>query len=215
MLDLFVKKEISDEEVMKKFQNGKTGSFDILLKRHSGGVLRFVMKMTGGNKVHSEDLLQEIFLKVIERKSRYDSEQKFTTWLYSVARNHCIDYLRSESYRRHSSLDAPLSEPESVSASVLEIVKSGDRGQEDKIYDREVGELINKGINSLKQEFKEVFILKEIEGLSLKEIADITESPLGTVKSRLRYAYQDLRKVFKESGYFDERPNAKGVVSSS
>lgn len=215
MLDLFVKKEISDEECMKKFQNGNSGSFDLLLKRHSGGVLRFIMKMTGGNKAHGEDLLQEIFLKVIERKSRYDSAQKFTTWLYSIARNHCIDYLRSESYRRHSSLDRPLSELDQSGAVVLEIVESSDRGQEDKLYDREVGELINKGINSLKQEFKEVFILKEVEGLSLKEIADITESPLGTVKSRLRYAYQNLRQVFRESGYFDEGQNAKGVVSSS
>ncbi len=165
MLDLFVKKEISDEEVMKKFQNGNSGSFDILLKRHSGGVLRFIMKMTGGNKTHGEDLLQEIFLKVIEKRNRYDSEQKFTTWLYSIARNHCIDYLRSESYRRHSSLDAPLSESDKSGTVVLEIVKSSDRGQEDKRYDKEVGELINKGINSLKQEFKEVFILKEVEGL--------------------------------------------------
>jgi len=98
---------------------------------------------------------------------------------------------------------------------VLEIVKSSDRGQEDKLYDKEVGELINKGINSLKQEFKEVFILKEVEGLSLKEIADITESPLGTVKSRLRYAYQNLRQVFRESGYFEEGQKAKGVLSSS
>ncbi|MGB3365101.1 MAG: sigma-70 family RNA polymerase sigma factor [Thermodesulfobacteriota bacterium] len=215
MLDLFVKKEISDEEVMKKFQNGNSGSFDILLKRHSGGVLRFIMKMTGGNKTHGEDLLQEIFLKVIEKRNRYDSEQKFTTWLYSIARNHCIDYLRSESYRRHSSLDAPLSESDKSGTVVLEIVKSSDRGQEDKLYDKEVGELINKGINSLKQEFKEVFILKEVEGLSLKEIADITESPLGTVKSRLRYAYQNLRQVFRESGYFEEGQKAKGVLSSS
>ncbi|MGB2692964.1 MAG: sigma-70 family RNA polymerase sigma factor [Thermodesulfobacteriota bacterium] len=215
MLDLFVKKEISDEEVMKKFQNGNSGSFDILLKRHSGGVLRFIMKMTGGNKTHGEDLLQEIFLKVIEKRNRYDSEQKFTTWLYSIARNHCIDYLRSESYRRHGSLDAPLSESDKSGTVVLEIVKSSDRGQEDKLYDKEVGELINKGINSLKQEFKEVFILKEVEGLSLKEIADITESPLGTVKSRLRYAYQNLRQVFRESGYFEEGQKAKGVLSSS
>lgn len=211
MLDLFVKKEISDEEVMKKFQSGKPGNFEILLKRHSGGILRFIMKMTGGNKAHGEDLLQEIFLKVIERKDRYDSEQKFTTWLYSIARNHCIDYLRSESFRRHSSLDAPLSVSDEGGDSVLEIVESKDRDQEDNIYDREVGELIDKGVKSLKQEFKEVFILKEVQGLTLKEISDITDSPLGTVKSRLRYAYKNLRKVFRESGYFDEGTLQKGV----
>ena len=214
MLGLFIKKEISDERAMKRFQDGDVGSFDVLLKRHSAGVLRFIMKMTGGNKAAAEDLLQEIFLKVIEQKNRYDAEQKFTTWIYSIARNHCIDYLRSESYRRHSSLDASLSETQEGGAAVLEIVKSEDRGQEDKLYDKELGELINSGINSLKEEFKEVFVLKEIQGLSLKEIADITESPLGTVKSRLRYAYQNLREVFRESGYFEERQKAKGVSSS-
>ena len=213
MLGLFAKKEISDEEAMRGFQNGNTESFDILLKRHSGGLLRFIMKMTAGNKTHSEDLLQEIFLKVIERRDRYDSSQKFTTWIYSIARNHCIDYLRSESYRRHSSLDAPLSETEQAGAVVLEIVKSDDPGQEDKIYNRELKELLDAGVNSLKEEFKEVFILKEIEGLSLNEIADITGSPLGTVKSRLRYAYQNLRKTFSESRYFEERQKAKGVSS--
>lgn len=210
MLGLLAKKEISDEEAMRKFQNGNGGSFDILLKRHSGGVLRFVMKMVGSNKSHAEDLLQEIFLKVIERRSKYDPDQKFTTWLYSIARNHCIDYLRAENYRRHSSLDAPLSRVEE-GAVVLEIVRSEDRGQEDKLYDKEVRELIDKGIKGLKEEFKEVFLLKEVEGLSLKEIAEITESPLGTVKSRLRYAYQNLRQVFTESGYFEERQKVKGV----
>ncbi len=97
---------------------------------------------------------------------------------------------------------------------MLDIVKSADRWKEDKLYDKELGELINAGINTLKEEFKEVFVLKEIQGLSLKEIADITESPLGTVKSRLRYAYQNLREVFRESGYFEERQKAKGVSSS-
>lgn len=213
MLGIFTKKEISDEEAMRGFQNGSSKSFDILLKRHSGGLLRFIMKMTAGNKTHSEDLLQEIFLKVIERRDRYDSSQKFTTWLYSIARNHCIDYLRSESYRRHSSLDAPLSEKEQAGAVVLEIVKSEDSGQEDKIYRRELRELIDLGLDSLKEEFKEVFVLKEIQGLSLSEIADITGSPLGTVKSRLRYAYQNLRQVFSDSGYFEERQKAKGESS--
>lgn len=211
MLGLFAKKEISNEEAMKRFQNGNAGSFDILLERHSGGVLRFVMKMTGGNKANAEDLLQEVFLKVIERRSRYDSEQKFTTWLYSIARNHCIDYLRSESYRRHSSLDAPISGKQEGVGVVLELVRSEDRGQEDNIYNHEVGELLDKSVKTLKEEFKEVFLLKEVEGLTLNEIAEITRAPLGTVKSRLRYAYKNLRKVLNESGYFEEREKVKGV----
>jgi RNA polymerase sigma-70 factor, ECF subfamily len=204
--------EIGDEKAMRKFQNGDAQSFDVLLKRHSGGVLRFIMKMTGGSKLHAEDLLQEIFLKVIERKDRYDSEQKFTTWLYSIARNHCIDYLRTESYRRHRSLDAPLNNESEGGAVVLEIVKSGQRAQDEEAYDKELRELIDIGVKGLKEEFREVFLLREVEGLSFQEIAEITESPLGTVKSRLRYAFQYLRRVFSESGYFEQKQKAKEGV---
>lgn len=210
MIGLSVISGISDEGAMRKFQNGDAESFDVLLKRHSGGVLRFVIKMTGSNKAQAEDLLQEIFLKVIERKDRYDPAQKFTTWLYSVARNHCIDFMRTESYRRHSSLDRPIDSSDEGGAVVLEIVKSDSKAQDEAAYDKELRELIDIGVRGLKEEFREVFLLREVEGLSFQEIADITESPLSTVKSRLRYAFGYLRKVFSDSGYFDEKSKAKG-----
>ena len=213
MIGLAIINEIGDEKAMRKFQKGDAKSFDVLLKRHSGGVLRFIMKMTGGSKLHAEDLLQEIFMKVIERKDQYDPEQKFTTWLYSIARNHCIDYLRTESHRRHRSLDAPLNSGEDEGgAVVLEIVKSEARAQDDETYDKELRELIDIGVKGLKEEFREVFLLREVEGLSFQEISEITDSPLGTVKSRLRYAFQYLRRVFSESGYFTEKQNAKEGV---
>lgn len=196
---------------MRKFQNGDEGSFDLLLGRHGAGVLRFIIRMTGAEKAQAEDLLQEIFMKVIERRKKYDPGQKFSTWLYSIARNHCIDYLRTESYRRHSSLDAPISVEEEGGAVVIDLVRSGDRDQEERAFDLEVKELIDIGVRGLKEEFREVFLLREVEGLSFEEIAVVTESPLGTVKSRLRYAYKGLRRVFTESGYFEERQKAKGV----
>jgi len=205
------KSGLSDEEAMRKFQNGDEGSFDLLLGRHGAGVLRFIIRMTGAEKAQAEDLLQEIFMKVIERRKKYDPGQKFSTWLYSIARNHCIDFLRTESYRRHSSLDAPISVEEEGGAVVIDLVRSGDRDQEERAFDLEVKELIDIGVRGLKEEFREVFLLREVEGLSFEEIAVVTESPLGTVKSRLRYAYKGLRQVFAESGYFEERQKAKGV----
>ena len=194
---------------MRKFRNGDAGSFDMLLKRHGAAVLRFIMKMTGSDRTRAEDLLQEIFMKVIERRDRYDPGQKFSTWLYAIARNHCVDYLRTESYRRHKSLDAHWLRGEQGGTTVLEIVREEGRDAEQQVYDREIGELIKIGVESLKQDFREVFLLREVEGLSFQEIADITESPLGTVKSRLRYAYKNLREVFSESGYFEKKQKIK------
>jgi RNA polymerase sigma-70 factor (ECF subfamily) len=205
------KSGLTDEEAMRKFQKGDEGSFDLLLGRHGSGVLRFIIRMTGAERSQAEDLLQEIFMKVIERRRNYDPDQKFSTWLYSIARNHCIDFLRTESYRRHSSLDAPLSMEEEGGAVVIDLVRSGDRDQEERAFDLEVKELIDIGVRGLKEEFREVFLLREVEGLSFEEIAVVTDSPLGTVKSRLRYAYKGLRKVFEETGYFENRQKAKGV----
>ena len=205
------KSVLSDEEAMREFQTGDERGFEVLLSRHSPGVLRFIMKMTGADITRSQDLLQEIFLKVIERRKKYERGRKFTTWLYSIARNHCIDFLRTESYRRHRSLDAPVWNESEKGAVVLDIVKSKERSQDERVFDHEVRGLINSGLEGLKDDLREVFILREMEGMALEEIAMITDSPLGTVKSRLRYAYQNLRKVFAESGFFEERRSAKEV----
>jgi RNA polymerase sigma-70 factor (ECF subfamily) len=202
--------DITDEEAMKKFQSGDESGFNVLLARHGPGVLRFIMKMTGADKARAEDLLQEVFVKVIERRGHYDPGQKFTTWLYSIARNHCIDFLRTESFRRHSSLDAPISAEGESGAVVIDIIRGGERAQDERVFDREVRDVLDEGLDGLKEEFREVFLLREVEGLSLDEIANVTGSPLGTVKSRLRYAYRDLRRVFTESVCFEEMRQARG-----
>jgi len=214
---LGVKKDLADEEAMVRFQNGDAGAFDLLLHRHSTGVLRFIIKIIGSRgtlqraPTQVEDLLQEVFLKVIENREKYDSSQKFTTWLYTLTRNRCIDYLRTEYHRHHDSLDASLLRDESDGAVVLDIIKSRERNQEETIIDKEIQRLLDSGIEELREEFREVFLLREIEGLTLKEIADITDTNLSTVKSRLRYAYQNLREVFIRAGYFEERQKAKEV----
>ena len=211
MFGLGTKKEQTDEESMIKFQNGDAGAFDVLLHRHSVGVLRFIMKMLRVSNTQAEDLLQEVFLKVIEHRKKYDPRQRFTTWLYALARNHCIDFLRVEKYRRHTSLNASLSTEEGDGYAVIDIVRSNERSQEDRTMDEEIRKLLDKGVQDLKEEYREVFLLREVEGLSLKEIADIVEAPLSTVKSRLRYAYQNLREVFIKAGYSEERQGAKEV----
>jgi RNA polymerase sigma-70 factor (ECF subfamily) len=208
---LGAKKELTDEEAMVRFQKGDAEALDLLIHRHNRGVLRFIMKMIGVINIQAEDLLQEVFLKAIEKRGKYNPSQRFTTWLYIIARNHCIDYLRTEKYRQHNSLDASLSNNESEGAIVLDIIKSRERNQEERAMDKEIQRLLNSGIKDLREEFKEVFLLREIEGLPLKEIAEITDVPLSTVKSRLRYAYEGLRGVFVKAGYFEEKQKAKEV----
>ena len=211
MLRLKSEEEPTDEDAMIRFQQGDAGAFDLILHRHSAGVLRFIMKMIRVQNVQAEDLLQDVFLKVIEGRKKYNATRKFTTWLYAIARNHCIDYLRIEEHRRHVSLDAPLSDHENDCPVVLDIVRSGERNQEEKAIDKETHTLLNLAIMGLRQEYKEVFLLREIEELSLNEIAEIAGVPLSTVKSRLRYAYRDIREFFIKVGYFESQQRIKEV----
>ncbi len=119
--------------------------------------------------------------------------------------------MRIEKHRRHKSLDTPLGSEESDGPVILEIIRSREKNQEEKAIDKEIQVLLNRGIEDLREEYREVFLLREIDGLPLKEIAGIVEIPLSTVKSRLRYAYRDLREVFSKAGDFEEEQEAKEV----
>jgi len=189
---------------MAKFQKGNARYFDILLSRHSKGVYRFIYRMVGGNSSNAEDILQEVFIKVAENRMNYSKDRKFTSWLYRIARNHTIDFMRKESYRSHSSLDKNIGNEDGSNVTYLELVKSDDKTQEEQIHSTMVKEQLLEKMNGLKEEYKEVFILREIEGLKFDEIADITDSNVNTVKSRHRYAFKELRELLLSTGFFDE-----------
>ena len=208
MFGFLKNREITDEVAMGRFQNGEIKSFDLLLNRHSKGVYRFIYRMVGGNPVVAEDLLQEVFIKVVEHKMNFDRNKRFTSWLYRMARNHVIDFIRKESYRSHLPLDKELEGAYESGVTHLELVKSGEPDQEELLIRREIKEQIFSKLDLLKEEHREVFILREIEGLKFDEIAEITDSNINTVKSRHRYAYKDLRELLIKDGFFEELKKA-------
>lgn len=204
MLRLKRKVEISDEDLMSDYQSGDVGAFDLLLERHGASVLNFIKKLLNSNLRAAEDILQEVFIKVIEKKNTYESGRKFTTWLYTIARNRCIDYLRVEQKRKHTSLDYNPYKYGEEGFVLLDTIGDKSHNQEQNVMNDEIRKILDGGVESLKDEMREAFLLREIEDMSLTEIAAITGAPLSTVKSRLRYAYKSLRKRFVKAGYFKE-----------
>lgn len=204
MFGFLKNRDITDEEAMGRFQTGDTKCFDLLLNRHNRGVFRFILRMVGGNVTIAEDLLQEVFIKVVEHKMNFDRNKRFASWLYRMARNHVIDFIRKEKYRNHLPLDNEIGFDRDSNITHLELIRSNEPTQEEQLIKQEVRDQIFTQLDLLKYEHREVFILREIEGLKFDEIAEITDSNINTVKSRHRYAFKELREKLVENGIFDE-----------
>ena len=98
---------VTDAELLARFNEGDAKAFEILLGRYQRPIYNFIFRSVR-HKDHAEELLQEVFLRVIQRSKDFKGQSKFSTWLYTIARNLCIDHSRKMSFRRHKSLDSPM-----------------------------------------------------------------------------------------------------------
>src|ERR1041384_1901866 len=99
-----MKTDDADEDLMVLYQRGEVRAFELLLTRHRKPVYNFILRFVG-DKETAEDLLQEAFMRVIRGAEAYKRQAKFTTWLYTIARNLCVDQTRRRKHRKHASLD--------------------------------------------------------------------------------------------------------------
>ncbi len=154
---------------------------DRLIEQYQRRLLRYLIYLSG-NRELAEDLFQETWIRVLERGHQYDGKHEFSTWLYAVARNLTIDYLRKKSPlsldgmidgQMEDDRHAPL-EPTDTRPMAWEVVQQ-----------HEQAERISAALVGIPMEYRETVVLRFQEGLALDEIATVTGAPLGTVKSRL------------------------------
>lgn len=187
---------LPDEALVKAFQKGDEQSFQVLLARHKKPVYNFLFKFLG-NREAAEEAFQEVFLRVVKFIGDYKPSAKFTTWLYTIARNYSIDYSRKEKFRRHLSLD---DRDNNEYSPLQNQVASNDFGADELTSANELEALLYKILDGLNPEQKEVFLMRETQGLQFDEIAKIIGVSVNTVKSRMRYALQAIQKKFIELG---------------
>ncbi len=185
---------------MLAFRAGDVRAFETLVHRHREPVFNFILRFTG-HRARAEDVLQETWLKVVRSAPEYETRAKFTTWLYTIARNLCVDSARKESYRQTASLDAPsaggeMDEGRELGATLADEGPSPERGA----YNVRVRPLLERALAGLPEEQREVFVLREYNGIPFKEIAEVTGVSENTVKSRMRYALEGLRRRLGELG---------------
>lgn len=180
---------------MRAFQRGEARAFELLVGRHRGPVFNFILRYTG-QRARAEDLLQETWLKVVRSAQEYEPKAKFTTWLYTIARNLCVDSARKESHRQAQSLEASMDDARGLA----EVLPTDGPMPDRAAHNVRLRPLLQKALDSLPAEQREVFLLREYSGIAFKEIAGITGVPEPTVKSRMRYALEGLRRALGELG---------------
>jgi RNA polymerase sigma-70 factor, ECF subfamily len=180
--------EPSDEELMRRFRAGEGDAFPVLVRRHRARVFAFVLRLTQ-ERSRAEDVLQETWLRVVRGAAAYQPTAKFTTWVYTIARNACLDGARRERHRTAEPLEeetpdagTPWNDPERGAAA------------------RELRPLLEAAVAALPEEQREVFLLRELAGIPFADIARMTGAPEPTVKSRMRYALEALKKSLGQAG---------------
>jgi len=177
---------------MRHYLDGDVAAFQTLMHRYGDKITRYVARNSAD--VHAvDDLVQDVFMRVVHRAASFRSQSSFKTWLYTIARNHCIDTARKRVHRRAITLDEPLRREEAAGATILDQAADQGPGPDRRATDRRFRASLEEAIAELPDDQREVFVMRELQGLKFREIAEVVGVPENTVKSRMRYALQALR----------------------
>lgn len=184
----------SDEVLIAAYRGGDSAAFEALLRRYRRPLFNFVLRSVG-DRGRAEELYQDVWMKIIERCGDFRGDAKFSTWLYAIARNVCVDHQRKMRYRAHDSLDT--TQPGSGQTAGERIANPGPSAEQlamgTLLKDR-----IANAVQALPDDQREVFLLRQLQGLAFHEIADVVGVPLNTVKSRMRYALERLQHALSD-----------------
>lgn len=198
---------------MAAYKGGEVGAYRVLVERHHPPVYRFCLRALRSPEA-AADATQEVFLRVVKNAPTWERKAKFTTWLYTMARNYCIDEARKGRFRKTDSLNEKLSKDDDSGDERLDRVAS-EVPQADRVADNtKLRTVIDAAVAELPDEQREVFLLREMSGLQFKDIADLTGVGENTVKSRMRYALASLQKRLAAAG-FVAGASATGPPNSS
>jgi RNA polymerase sigma-70 factor, ECF subfamily len=187
----------TDEQLMQAYREGDPRAFELLLARHERKVWNFLRRSVGDATL-AEDLLQEVFLRVIRAQAEWKGEAKFTTWIYAIARNLCIDHARRSVHRDARSLDAPTRADDAAGETLHDRLTDGARDAEGRASDGQVRARVDEAVAALPTDQREVFLLREVMDMPFAEIAAVVGAPEPTVKSRMRYALERLREALDD-----------------
>jgi RNA polymerase sigma-70 factor (ECF subfamily) len=183
---------LTDQEVVLLARSGREAAYRELVRRYERPVFALLYRMVRDREL-AEDLAQETFIKALNAIESYRPEFKFSSWIFKIANNAAIDHLRRRELDTLSLDGSPHAEtPEAMQATALQI---GARQESplDAVEARELGGAIEAAIGRLRPEYRSCILLRHVEGRAYEEIAEILNLPLGTVKTYIHRARNELR----------------------
>ena len=191
------RREVDDDhQLVALAQQGDLKSYDELVTRHRGRIFAMIRNM-----IHQEadawDLSQEVFIKAWSALPRFESRARFSTWLYRIAHNVVYDWTRKHKIESAGEWNDETFQSEQIDAR-SSTTPSASPSPDKSLKNSELRRQIEHALSKLSPEHQQVVVLKDVQGMAYKEIADIMDCSLGTVMSRLHYARQKLQIMLKD-----------------
>ncbi|TET25795.1 MAG: sigma-70 family RNA polymerase sigma factor [Candidatus Aminicenantes bacterium] len=178
-----------DFELLAKFKKGDQQAFELLVRKYKTTVYNTIYSIIG-NAQEADDIAQEVFLKVYTKADSFKGKSSFSTWLYRITVNRCVDELRRRK-NKIISYETEFNQEEKLK--LKDVLASRENDITEKLRQKELQDIIQKAMNSLPEKYRIILTLKEIEGLSYKEISQIMKISLAKVKIWLFRARQKLK----------------------
>lgn len=184
--------DLSDEDVMEYFQAGYEDGFNILVQRYKDRLHNFLYRYTHDHQ-DCEDLVQETFLRVYRSRHSYERIAKFSTWMYTIALNLAKSLYKKKKRMTTVTIHKDPADPDDRPMNL----EDNDILPDDSLHEKMCINQLEKALMVLNEDFREVVVLRDIQQLSYEEIAELTDIPMGTVKSRINRGRAQLQELLE------------------
>jgi RNA polymerase sigma-70 factor (ECF subfamily) len=178
---------LSDEQLLAQSRQGSGRAYEVLVERYRQELYHYLARMLS-NRSLAEDVFQDTFLQVFLSIDRFDPDRRFRPWLFTIATNKARDQLRRNKRRDMASISTPLSSEKGQERTYVDLLESDVQMPVELVEGEETRQQVREMVDALPQAMREVLLLAYFHGFSYKQIAEMLDIPLGTVKSRLHSA---------------------------
>lgn len=179
--------DLTDEQLLAQSRQGHNQAYEVLVERYRQELYHYLARMLS-NRSLAEDVFQDTFLQVFLSIDRFDPDRRFRPWLFTIATNKARDQLRRNKRRDMASISTPLSSEKGQERTYVDLLESDIQMPVELAEGEETRQQVRKMVDTLPQAMREVLLLAYFHGFSYKQIAEMLDIPLGTVKSRLHSA---------------------------